>query len=92
MKSMNHYTYLNLKNQMKSKWNLVFSKNSGSAWISFKPKLGLYVYPCYACRDMWVNNFKYIKLTDFVKMLVYQGTPNKKLRLHKYEKLTFYLP
>ncbi|KAK9881015.1 hypothetical protein WA026_014358 [Henosepilachna vigintioctopunctata] len=43
------------KNQFLSKWNLIFTKNNGAAWISFKPQLGFHVYPCYACRDMFAS-------------------------------------
>ncbi|XP_045469638.1 zinc finger protein 532-like [Harmonia axyridis] len=64
---------VNLKNQLQSKWNLVFAKNNGSAWISFRPQLGLHVYPCYACRDM------------FVSKITFQDHTNRRAILIKYD-------
>ncbi|XP_045469636.1 zinc finger protein 532-like [Harmonia axyridis] len=46
---------VSLKNQLISKWNLIFSKSNKIAWISFSPQIGFHVYPCYACRDMFVS-------------------------------------
>ncbi|KAJ8945180.1 hypothetical protein NQ314_009312 [Rhamnusium bicolor] len=35
-----------------STWDILFEENP-KEWIGFKPALGLYVYPCYACRHMF---------------------------------------
>ncbi|XP_018322502.1 zinc finger protein 532-like [Agrilus planipennis] len=43
---------LESRNVYSSKWNLLFDK-SVKEWISFKPKDGLQVYPCYACRHIF---------------------------------------
>lgn len=39
------------RNPLLSLWNVLFEDNL-KEWISFKPALGLPVYPCYACRHM----------------------------------------
>lgn len=39
------------RNALLSIWNLLFEENA-KEWISFKPALGLPVFPCYACRHM----------------------------------------
>ncbi|KAF5289226.1 hypothetical protein FQR65_LT00114 [Abscondita terminalis] len=41
------------------KWNLLFDKKVVE-WISFKPQLGLYVYPCYACRHMFSSKNSFL--------------------------------
>ncbi|XP_044756226.1 zinc finger protein 532-like [Coccinella septempunctata] len=64
---------VSLKNQLQSKWNLIFSKTSDTAWISFKPQLGLHVYPCYACRDM------------FVSKVTFQDHANRRVIVIKYD-------
>ncbi|KAF2903856.1 hypothetical protein ILUMI_02315 [Ignelater luminosus] len=40
------------RNPYLAKWDILFDKKIAE-WISFKPQLGLQVYPCYACRDMF---------------------------------------
>lgn len=39
------------RNILLSIWNVLFEENA-KEWISFKPALGLSVFPCYACRHM----------------------------------------
>ncbi|KAL3276710.1 hypothetical protein HHI36_012080 [Cryptolaemus montrouzieri] len=71
--STSYTPIVNQKNQLLSKWNLVFAKNSGSAWISFRPQLGLHVYPCYACRDM------------FASKVTFQDHTNRRAIMIKYD-------
>ncbi|KAJ8918145.1 hypothetical protein NQ315_011602 [Exocentrus adspersus] len=40
------------RNTLVSKWDFIFEE-SPKEWIGFKPSLGSYVYPCYACRNMF---------------------------------------
>lgn len=42
-----------------AKWDILFDKKIVE-WISFKPQLGLQVYPCYACRDMFGSKNSFV--------------------------------
>ncbi|XP_056648708.1 zinc finger protein 345-like isoform X1 [Diorhabda sublineata] len=40
------------RNRIKSMWDILFG-DEPKQWISFKPTLGAYVYPCYACQTLF---------------------------------------
>ncbi|KAK4881016.1 hypothetical protein RN001_004335 [Aquatica leii] len=47
------------RNPNLAKWDILFDKKIVE-WISFKPQLGLYVYPCYACRHMFASKNSFL--------------------------------
>ncbi|XP_063909346.1 zinc finger protein 687a-like [Zophobas morio] len=59
------------KHSLKSKWNILFDKSP--EWISFKPQLGLKVYPCYSCKNM------------FSSKLTFQDHINRRVVIIKYK-------
>lgn len=40
------------RNRIKSMWDILFG-DEPKEWISFKPTLGAYVYPCFACQHLF---------------------------------------
>ncbi|XP_044257914.1 zinc finger protein 687a-like [Tribolium madens] len=59
------------KHSLLSKWNILFDKSP--EWISFKPQLGLKVYPCYSCKNM------------FSSKLTFQDHINRRVVIIKYK-------
>ncbi|RZB39691.1 zinc finger protein 532-like [Asbolus verrucosus] len=62
---------LTKKHSLLSKWNILFDKSP--EWISFKPQLGLKVYPCYSCKNM------------FSSKLTFQDHINRRVVIIKYK-------
>ncbi|XP_068909826.1 zinc finger protein 532-like isoform X1 [Tenebrio molitor] len=57
MLSANNSVSWTKKHSLISKWNILFDKSP--EWISFKPQLGLKVYPCYSCKNMFSSKLTF---------------------------------